>query len=516
MDSNSSIFTLIKSLTKAEKRFFQIFSKRHTIGDTNNYLILFNIINQLKFDDNELIIKGLKENNISTTYLSADKNYLFSVILKSLTVFHNDDSYGMKLKNQLQSIEILFYKGLYKESLKLIQSAEKVAVKIENFSLLLDILNWKKKCLGYSKGLSAAASVRADILHCIKQIENLENILNLYYKSYALHINEDKVEKEKIIKEYRQLINNPLLKTDKAALSYTARIYFHLIYEHYFYAIDDNQKELESLEKITAIIQDFELYPKEHPLDYISIYNRILSLKKYIKTASFYDEINVLRKLTTGSAIRKDIIEQRVFILINSNELEFLLITHQYKKSLQKLNEIEKQIQSRSIEIEPFYIIHFYYLYALSLFNAGEYKKAVDYINTIINQYHYNDRPSVFIKTEILNILVHLELKNFELVSLLCRRIKKKYNKKELLSDIESDLIKVLATSGKQIFNKKKTITDLQKITEKYSSEHKKNVLQKNYLIENYLQWIEAYRNNTTALNHFEKHGTGTSKINFN
>ena len=41
---NEALFDLIHSLTKSEKRYFKLMSSRHTIGDENNYIRLFDAI----------------------------------------------------------------------------------------------------------------------------------------------------------------------------------------------------------------------------------------------------------------------------------------------------------------------------------------------------------------------------------------------------------------------------------------------------------------------------------------
>jgi len=50
-----SVHELIKSLTKSEKRYFKLISSRHTIGDENNYVILFDAIEkQIEYDEQAL------------------------------------------------------------------------------------------------------------------------------------------------------------------------------------------------------------------------------------------------------------------------------------------------------------------------------------------------------------------------------------------------------------------------------------------------------------------------------
>jgi tetratricopeptide (TPR) repeat protein len=294
-------------------------------------------------------------------------------------------------------------------------------------------------------------------------------------------------------------MKSPLLKSEQLALSYTAKIYYYLIFEHYSYAINDNQKELESLEKLTEVFKAFNIYPHDYPLDYISIYNRILALKKYVKPETFYDEIAILRKFTLTSGKRNESIAQRVFIIIATNELEYLLVSHQYKKAIQKIEDLKIESAAFAMPIEPYYLIHFYYLFGLTYFNAGAFSKSIDYINIILNRFSLNDRPAVFIRVEMLKLLNHFELGNLQLVSQICRQLKKKYYKKELLSIIEIDLIKVF-TKATDVSGNRALMKGLNKVYTKHTIDTSTIIFNKDYMIENYLKWIEAFTARTTLL----------------
>ena len=58
--------------------------------------------------------------------LSAEKNYLYRLILKSLNAFHSKLNSKNKIYNWLQSVEILYHKGLYQQALKLTKKARRV------------------------------------------------------------------------------------------------------------------------------------------------------------------------------------------------------------------------------------------------------------------------------------------------------------------------------------------------------------------------------------------------------
>ncbi|MCX6295463.1 MAG: hypothetical protein NTX97_05260, partial [Bacteroidetes bacterium] len=143
----------------SEKRYFKIFSERHTIGSQNKYVLLFDQLDRSDTEDDKAYVLNLKKSGVNADFISADKNYLYQLILKCLNDFHNAKTYNLVIKEALISIEILFHKGLYSECLKLISKTEVIANECENFQLCIDLLMWKKKCSGYSQGLKRAAEV---------------------------------------------------------------------------------------------------------------------------------------------------------------------------------------------------------------------------------------------------------------------------------------------------------------------------------------------------------------------
>ncbi|MBK6611564.1 MAG: hypothetical protein IPG29_11960 [Sphingobacteriales bacterium] len=64
MQKSEPLFDLIKSLTKSEKRFFKIYSSRHVIGNENNYVKLFDAINQQPIYNETALLQRFKNTKI--------------------------------------------------------------------------------------------------------------------------------------------------------------------------------------------------------------------------------------------------------------------------------------------------------------------------------------------------------------------------------------------------------------------------------------------------------------------
>jgi hypothetical protein len=141
--ASDHLYKLVKSLSKAEKRYFKIFTSRHTIGESNNYHQLFDYIDKMSEYDEELIKDHFK-NESFIERLSIAKSRLYEAILKSLDGFYSNSSIEAKLKRTLHCVEILYKKSLYSQASKQLRSAKKIAIKHEKFTSLIEIQVWEK------------------------------------------------------------------------------------------------------------------------------------------------------------------------------------------------------------------------------------------------------------------------------------------------------------------------------------------------------------------------------------
>ena len=76
----SALFELIKSLTKGEKRYFNLFANRSNSNTDNVYLKIFEILDgQLYYNESTLLEKlSATSNKLQINVL---KNYLYNLIL---------------------------------------------------------------------------------------------------------------------------------------------------------------------------------------------------------------------------------------------------------------------------------------------------------------------------------------------------------------------------------------------------------------------------------------------------
>ena len=140
-DQKEHIFILIKSLTKSEKRQFKLFVNRMGSNFDSKFLNLFNLLEKSDKYDEKLI---LKKNFVKKQQLSNLKAHLYKQILISLRLNPANKNIRLQIREQLDFATILYHKGLYKQSLKLLEKSKNLALKNEEKYTAYEIVELEK------------------------------------------------------------------------------------------------------------------------------------------------------------------------------------------------------------------------------------------------------------------------------------------------------------------------------------------------------------------------------------
>ena len=146
MKPNPDLHRLIKSLSKSEKRYFKIYASQYAKSSKSNYLRLFDAIDRQDVYD-EAVLKKRFHKEKFTKHLSSEKNYLFQMVMKSLRAYQRENSMAVTLSELILESEILEERGLYGRSDKVLAKAEKLAGESEAHWIMLEILDRRRVLL---------------------------------------------------------------------------------------------------------------------------------------------------------------------------------------------------------------------------------------------------------------------------------------------------------------------------------------------------------------------------------
>ncbi|WP_109851166.1 hypothetical protein [Aquimarina sp. AU58] len=443
MKKNEELFYLIQSLSKSEKRYFKLSTQGN---ESSEYLNLFDAIEAQKEYD-EAQIKALFKDKAFVTQLTTIKNYLKQRILQSLRNYHSRISKNAELIDIIRNVEILFHKGQYTICLSELNRAEKKAKNFQQDVLLFHIQDWKRKVHQalYPQDFETFKTIIQ------KQKETLEST-NEYIS--LLLANIDPTQFSLSHKKSVSLQN----KTLKTLHKYRKQ----LLAKH----TDKAKQTLEDL------IKEWEQNPellKEYFAMYFSVNNNLLGFlvfKKQYKEA--FVRILLLKQKalaigTTSAALIKEKLRLYNIELEIHRNLKELHTTHEIIDEIQNFIELHKTLVPNN------YWLSFRFQFANIYFLKKDNKKALQWINDILNHQTKKDRKDLITYTYWLNLLVHYELGNGFTLRYLINSMKKHLKKQKNIVFYEKIVLKFLSkTVEYDVIEKRKAFAVLKEQLEEH------------------------------------------------
>ena len=139
----NALFQLIKSLKKSEKRNFKLYVKRNSSAEDLKVTQLFDALDKMEQYDEDMLLK--RNPSIKKMQLSNLNASLYKQILSSLRLIKDDDNIDIQLHEQMDYARILFNKGLFIQSLQVLDKLKKFADANNQVTYLMQALFFEKK-----------------------------------------------------------------------------------------------------------------------------------------------------------------------------------------------------------------------------------------------------------------------------------------------------------------------------------------------------------------------------------
>lgn len=419
--ASDNLYKLIKSLTKSEKRYFKLHASRHTLGEKNNYEILFEAIDQQEEYNEEALLKKFKKEAFINKF-SITKGRLYDTILQSLTAYHSNSSIDAQLKKDLHSAEILYKKTLYDQCAKLLSSAKKVAIKHEKHSSLLEINLWEKRLMEQNNYQGRTDEDILNILHedsiISEKIINFNEFWNIKSRFFIILNKQGKVRNSQELERFKKIIDNTLLNSEDKALSTETKYLYYHIYSAYYFGIGDYEKSYTNLVKNVELIEKNADIFKEEPNIYFSVLTNAIYIGQQLKR---HDEVfRDLKKMREAIKLidtsKNEDLAVRMFSSANSIELTIYLQLGKFDEAVALVPTIENGLRSYQEKMSKVRLAYFYFSVAAAFFGAEKYSLASKWINKIINSPDFEESEDIYCFAQIMSLIIHIELKHDDFI----------------------------------------------------------------------------------------------------
>ena len=408
---SDSLFSLIKSLSPSEKRQFSLYAGRIGVNTDSKFLNLFKVMSKLKSYDEEAILKNTA---ISKRQLSNVKAHLYRQILISLRLNPSQQSISVQIREQLDFAIILYRKGLYKQSLKLLDKVKATALYYEEKNVAYEILDWEK--IIESQYITRSIKNRAEIL--IRETEELSRLnlvasklSNLSLHLYGIFLKMGHARTEAEAKKIKEDFQKGLPEYDFRELGFREKLWLYKASLWYSFISQDFLSCFRYSSKWNDLFNEYPHLVSVHPVSYLKGNHYLLESLFYLGHTRLFEKVlnSLEANLKDPKIPDDDNIAALAFLYLYSNKLNLRFMKGEFAHGDALVEKIQKKIKKYQSRIDEHHIMVFYYKIACLYFGNGENKKSIEYLKKIIHNKDLEMREDLMCFARILNLVAHYE-----------------------------------------------------------------------------------------------------------
>ena len=452
MMSNHSadiLFQLIHSLKKAEKRHFKLYIKRSSSRQDLKIILLFDALDKMKdYDEKQLFSKIT---SVEKPQLANLKAHLYKELLASLRLLKSAESIDLQLHEQLDYARILYNKGLYLQSLRILDKVKDLAKLYHQGSFLLQVISLEKKIetLHITRSVEGKAeelTTEADIVNDQRlMITRLSNLALKLYRWYVKngHVRNE-LEEDKIKKFFKKNLPMEARKDE----GFYEQLY---LYQSYCWYAFIRQNFLLYFKYSLKWVNLFENDPRMIGVEtghYIKGLHNILTANFDLRNFRQFDYFLKRFELfaSTDAANHHDNFRMQTFVYLTSAKINSHLMKGTFSEGIKLVPSIESGLKEFEQYIDRHRVLVIQYKTAMLFFGNGNYAASVDYLQKIING-PMDLRVDLQCYARLLHLMAHFEMGNDSIIESLTRSVYRFMSRMENFTVVEAEIFRFLRTN---------------------------------------------------------------------
>jgi tetratricopeptide (TPR) repeat protein len=384
-NKQDTVFDLIRSMSKAEKRNFKLYATRLSGNQDAKFVTLFDAIDSLDEYDEPRILRKCPA--IKREQLPNMKAHLYRQLLVSMRLLGVSHSVGMQIREQLDFSRILYDKGLYRQSLKCLDRARELTAENEQHILSLQVTEAQKTVESFfltrsmaarSTELSRQAEEQIRIVSNINELSNLSNVL------YSLHLKLGYVRSEKDIEAVDRHFKPVLDRYNDENQTFSERIYYCQARVWYHYIRHDFVLSYRYAQKWLDAYDAFPRMKEALYDNYLKGISRLLEglfvADSYTRYMQVMARLAETRERLCGLNVNAEIVYGKVWFF---GELNRHFLEGTFSEGLSLVPDIEEYLKKYADNVDLHHRMLFYYKIACLYFGDGNHRKAMEYLQRV-------------------------------------------------------------------------------------------------------------------------------------
>jgi hypothetical protein len=449
--STDTAFQLVKSLEKSEKRNFKLYVKRNSSSADLKVIQLFDAMDKMKeYDEGTLLSKNLA---IKKQQLSNLKAHMYRLILSSLRLIKQEDNITIQLHEQMDFARILYNKGLYLQSLKVLDKMKEQAKAFQQLTYLQQILFFEKKIEALY--ITRSMQNRADELtnesaDTDKRISSINQLSNLSLQLYSWYIKNGVARNEKESNEAKKYFDMHVPKDAEQLKGFYEQLYLYQSHCWVAFIRQDYLLYYRYTQKWVDLFARHEGMLEAETAHYIKGMHNLMGAHFDLQNnVKLNEAIIQFEKFTDRKVVQQNENYQMLcFVYLYIAKINKHFLEGTFTEGLRIVPVIEEKLAEYELYLDRHRVLVFYYKIACLYFGSGNNEKAVEYLNKIIH-WKVDLRTDLQCYARLLHLIAHYELGNFDLLEYLIKSVYRFMGKMKNLSGVEEEMFKFLRQSFK-------------------------------------------------------------------
>ena len=395
-----------------------MYASRHAIKGENKYVKLFRVFEKVKSYDDKAIDAAIEKADF-IKYFSAEKNYLYNLLLDCLDIYHRETSIDRQISKMINTGRVLLEKKLDAQAASILRKAKKLS-ELHDRQENVGPINYLLKLHDFGN-----EAVSIDTLKHFHQEEQVSL--------------QELIEKQRYQQAFEKLLLHRRLygiAGDKSALKYIVEDFPYLekpisdnfssfgISSYYFVSrleycrITRNREEGSFI--ANTLIQYMEANRKQIAGEYIELYTYALYIfivgRYYQNSKEAVSQLKKLRHLERFVDEKVTTSEQaRCVEYYVTSITDLWLEKKNYNKIREEIEDINRALIDYAPHLNPAFVLSMHFNIACLYFGAKEYREALKWTNKVRNT-NSRFREDIFYDLRTLDLIIHYELGNHDIL----------------------------------------------------------------------------------------------------
>ncbi len=401
-------------MSRAEKRYFKLFTSRHMLGGQSNHQLLFDAIAAMPEYDEVALLQRFKDEAFTHRF-AITKRRLYEAILRSLDAFHAESSIDARLHRMLHQIELLHQRALYEDAAKMLQSVKKLARQHERHAIMHQVLQWERKLIERANYSNATNSdidrIKEESLRATEDLDQLDQLWDAKSRILLGLYRHGKARDENASIELQRSLDLPVMRDPGTLRSARARFLFHHLHSAAAFGTGDLSKCLEHMgAAYDVLIAERERFAEE-PYLVLSVLSNLIYV--HVRLGRYDRAFELLEHFRTLPAEwqmpENEDLDLKLFCTSTSLELTIHCQMGAFDKAMEMMSPVERGLAEHGERLGAVRKAGFFYQLAYAHFGAGNYDKALRWTHRLLNDVRIDESAEIVCFGRLLNLLAHIE-----------------------------------------------------------------------------------------------------------